>query len=55
MNIKQTLTEAHEEFMKVPVSGPAIEPMYIGLAKLAQVINSMPDEEEPNDKTPENS
>ena len=44
--MKKELIEAHDHFMRVPVSGPAIEPMYLGLLKLTQVINSLPDEPE---------
>lgn len=42
--MKKALIEAHDHFMRVSVSGPAIEPMYLGLLKLTQVINSLPDE-----------
>ena len=48
--MKNELVAAYNEFMKVPVSGASIEPMYKGLMILASIINSMPDEDNKNDE-----
>ena len=51
--MKQTLMEAHNYFMRVSVKGEDLEPMYLGLLKLTQVINSIPDPQEKEEEIDE--
>lgn len=50
--IKKQLIEAHNLFMRVTVSGENLEPMYMGLATLTNVINNLPDDEQEKEEAP---
>ena len=49
MTTKERLTQVHAELMRVKVSGEDIEHMYRALTALASIINSMPEQEAPNE------
>ena len=47
---KQELIEIHSRLSKIHVLGEEVENFYIALFKLTQIINSMPEQEEPKEE-----